>query len=149
VLGGVLGQTRGSVLVPLRFRVAFPGPARSTLHDHAMLFRLFDYGSELHVYVVPWWSDCAPGWGRYVFGLVAALAAGSRILQETLKLGGICVITNSLPFRCRKVFVIMKTSPIFPNFDEEFPFREDFAAKNGHFPRQSLRDHAPATRYAP
>jgi hypothetical protein len=41
----------------------------------------------------------------------------------------------------------MEPGPIFPNFDEDFSFREDFAAKNGPQARQSLRDHPPKRLY--
>jgi hypothetical protein len=48
-------------------------------------------------------------------------------------------MAKSLP-RCRqKVFEIMENSPIYPIFGEGFSFREESAAGNGDFARQTLR----------
>jgi hypothetical protein len=44
-----------------------------------------------------------------------------------------------LPQARRKLFGIKKNCPIYPIFDEEFSFREELAARNGDFPRQTLR----------
>jgi hypothetical protein len=33
----------------------------------------------------------------------------------------------------------MESGPIYPNFGEDFPFHEDFAARIGEISRQSLR----------
>lgn len=63
------------------------------------------------------------------------------MIAKSLPLEGVvlCVITKTLPQAHRKLFAIKKIHPIYPIFDEEFSFHEEFAAGNGDFARQTLR----------